>query len=223
MKIRVVVYQCNTCRIPWQSRTWYFGDAFGRFWANSGRFCGRGANVWCRDPLLSLIRFTYIWPFNENRVVGCQWNTCRGPWQSRMWYFGDYVGRLLANAGCFCCWGATWWCRNPPVGSPDRARARCDILGMMLGVFWPIQAIFVIGESVCDVGIPSWALKPLWSFNEKRVVGCKCNTCRVPSQSRTWYFGDDFGQFFANSGHFCGRGATLWCRNPRLSPNTYLY
>ena len=35
------------------------------------------------------------------------------------------------------------------VGPP--ARAKRDILGMMLDVFWPIQATFVIGESFCDL------------------------------------------------------------------------
>ena len=29
------------------------------------------------------------------------------------------------------------------------------------------------------------------------------------------------GVFLANPGHFCGRGATLWCRNPLLSSNNY--
>ena len=38
------------------------------------------------------------------------------------------------------------------VGSHDREER--DIFGMMLGVFWPIQATFVIGETFCDVGIP---------------------------------------------------------------------
>ena len=37
------------------------------------------------------------------------------------------------------------------VGSPDRAER--DILGVILGVFWPVQATFVGGEPLCDVGI----------------------------------------------------------------------
>ena len=42
-----------------------------------------------------------------------------------------------------------------PVGSPDRAEHAG--LGMILGVFWPIQVIFVIesGKPLCDVRIPS--------------------------------------------------------------------
>ena len=38
------------------------------------------------------------------------------------------------------------------VGSPDRAERA--ILGMILGVFWPIQAVFVAREPLCDVGTP---------------------------------------------------------------------
>ena len=40
-----------------------------------------------------------------------------------------------------------------PVVSPDRAER--DILEMILDVYWPIQATFVVGESLCDVGLPS--------------------------------------------------------------------
>ena len=43
-----------------------------------------------------------------------------------------------------------------PVGSSDRAEHA--ILGVILGVFLPIQATFVVGEPLCDVGISSWAL-----------------------------------------------------------------
>ena len=35
------------------------------------------------------------------------------------------------------------------------ARAKRDILGMILDVFWPIKAAFVVGEPLCDVAIPS--------------------------------------------------------------------
>ena len=31
------------------------------------------------------------------------------------------------------------------------------------------------------------------------------------------------GRALANPGHFCGRGATLWCRNPLLSPKILTY
>ena len=36
-----------------------------------------------------------------------------------------------------------------PVMSPDREEH--DILGMLLDVFWPIQAVFVGGDPLCDV------------------------------------------------------------------------
>ena len=39
------------------------------------------------------------------------------------------------------------------VGYPDRAER--VIFGVILGVFLPIQATFVIGEPLCDVGVPS--------------------------------------------------------------------
>ena len=39
------------------------------------------------------------------------------------------------------------------VGSPDRVQR--SILGVILGVFWPIQAAFVVEELPCDLEIPS--------------------------------------------------------------------
>ena len=39
------------------------------------------------------------------------------------------------------------------VGSP--ARVERAIFGVILGVFWPIQAVFVVGEPLCDLGINS--------------------------------------------------------------------
>ena len=39
------------------------------------------------------------------------------------------------------------------VGSPDRAE--CDILGVILGVFWPIQATIVVGQPRSDFEVPS--------------------------------------------------------------------
>ena len=39
------------------------------------------------------------------------------------------------------------------VGSPDRAEL--DIFGVILDVFLPIQATFVVQEPLCDVEIPS--------------------------------------------------------------------
>ena len=42
------------------------------------------------------------------------------------------------------------------IGSHDRVER--DILGMILDVFWPIQATFAARVPLCDVGTPSWAL-----------------------------------------------------------------
>ena len=39
-----------------------------------------------------------------------------------------------------------------PVRSP--VRAECDILGVNLDIFWPIQAVFVAGEPLCDAENP---------------------------------------------------------------------
>ena len=38
------------------------------------------------------------------------------------------------------------------VGSADRAER--DILGNILGIFWPIQAAIVVREPLWDLGIP---------------------------------------------------------------------
>ena len=40
------------------------------------------------------------------------------------------------------------------VGSPDRAK-RAIFRVMLAGRFWPIQAVFVVGEPLCDVRTPS--------------------------------------------------------------------
>ena len=39
------------------------------------------------------------------------------------------------------------------VGGPDRAEH--DIFEMILNIFWSIQATFVAGKTLCDVGILS--------------------------------------------------------------------
>ena len=39
------------------------------------------------------------------------------------------------------------------IGSPDRAEPA--VLGVILGVVWSIQAVFVVGEPLCGVGTPS--------------------------------------------------------------------
>ena len=81
----------------------------------------------------------------------------------------------MVNSGHFCGREATFRCKNflfspndftdghvlkidwlvtnvTPVGCPDRGeRAK---LGMIMRVFWSIQATFVVGEPLCDVGVP---------------------------------------------------------------------
>ena len=44
----------------------------------------------------------------------------------------------------FCDWGA----------SSDRAE-RAILKVVLAGLFWPIQAVFVVGEQLCDVGTSS--------------------------------------------------------------------
>ena len=56
------------------------------------------------------------------------------------------------------------------------------------------------------------------------MVGWRCNICRASCwQSRTWYFRGNFWRLLAKSGHFCGRGASLRCRNHLLSRNIFTY
>ena len=43
------------------------------------------------------------------------------------------------------------------VGSAP-ARAERYLFGVILDIFWPIHATFVVGELFCDLGIPSSAL-----------------------------------------------------------------
>ena len=43
------------------------------------------------------------------------------------------------------------------VGSLDRTKR--DILGMILTVFWPIQATFVVGGPLCDARLPLLSLR----------------------------------------------------------------
>ena len=43
----------------------------------------------------------------------------------------------------------------------------------------------------------------------------------LPKQNGICMFGYDLPCFLDNSGHFCGRAATLWCRSPFLSPNDF--
>ena len=60
--------------------------------ANPDHFCGRGATLWCRNPLLSSNNYVYFGSFNENGVVGNRFKSYRIPWQSGTFYFGGDFG-----------------------------------------------------------------------------------------------------------------------------------
>ena len=103
--------------------------------------------------------------------------------------FWSDLGHFFVNSGRLCDQGATLRSGNPllspnnfiqgplmkiellvsnvtAVGSPDKAQR--DILGMILDACWRLRAAFADGEPLCDVGIPSWALIPLfWAIHLK--------------------------------------------------------
>ena len=99
-------------------------------------------------------------------MVGCQYTSCQIPQIAECLIFGTDFGWafFVANSGHICGQGATLWCRNRLVSpnksvqghlrAPDRAeRAILGVIG--LGIVLPIQAVFVVGEPLCDVGTPS--------------------------------------------------------------------
>ena len=88
---------------------------------------------------------------------------------------------------------------------------------------------FSLGVFLIEPPLPPFKYVEYW-------LHC-CNSCRVPLIEQNvilwrlfliffgqitrlllpWCFGVILS-FFANLGHFCGRGAILWCGNPLLSP-----
>ena len=92
--------------------------------------------------------FGVFWPIQPAFVVMEPLCGLRIPswWALVQLHFGPLNGKnewLVANV--------------TSLGSP--ARAKHDIFGMILDIFWSIQANFVVrGEPLCDLGIPSWAL-----------------------------------------------------------------
>ena len=166
------------------------------------------------------------------------------PWQIQTCYFGGDCGWA-----CFCpievifvlgeplCgvgtpswalislfrviyWKESGWLPRKPLSDPLRGR---NVLfwGKSLGwaLFWPIHAVFVVGEPFCGVGTGSWALKTLLRvIQENGVVGCQCNSCRIPWQSATCYFGGDLGwacfwpiqAVFAVGEPLCDVGTSSW-------------
>ena len=89
----------------------------------------------------------------------------------RFWMF-------FANSGCFCGWEATLWSGNQllmptsltydhfmkikqlvaNVTSISAVRAENGSFWVILDICWPILAIIVVGESLCDLVITSWVL-----------------------------------------------------------------
>ena len=46
------------------------------------------------------------------------------------------------------------WLVTNATSMESAARAKRAILGIILAIFWPIQAAFMVGEPLCDVRIP---------------------------------------------------------------------
>ena len=77
--------------------------------------------------------------------------------------------------------------------SPDRAKL--DVLGMILGVFWPIQATLVVEEPLCDVGTANsdhvcgggaalWCSNPLLSGHLIKTEWLVANLTPIGSPNR---------------------------------------
>ena len=96
-----------------------------------------------------------------------------------------------------------------PVGSPDRAESDC-ILGVILDDFWLVQVTIVVGEPLYDVGLRSCAL----NFTQGHLMKIDWLITDVTAVSPPDRVEHDILRmildvFSANSGCYCGRGATL--------------
>ena len=122
--------------------------------ANSVRFCDWGATLWCRNPLLSPNKFT------RGHLMKTEWlvtdvTAAESP---------DIVERAILEvimAGrCFAQFSAFLWSIGHFVFPWQR---RTCYFGGDFGwaLFCPVQAVFLVRESLCDVGDPSWALLSL--------------------------------------------------------------
>ena len=131
-------------------------------------------------PSWALITFLRIIYWKQSGCLST-WHLSGPPTELNVIFLDDFV--FFANSVYFCGRKTTLWCRNPllstnkftwghlmkiewlitnvtAVGSPDRAERA--ISGMILGIFCLIQATFVVGEPLCDVRAPSWALITLF-------------------------------------------------------------
>ena len=68
MKIEWLVTKVTAVRCPDRAELAILGVILDVF-NNSGRFCGQGATLWCRTPLVNSKNFT-SGSFIGNRVVG---------------------------------------------------------------------------------------------------------------------------------------------------------
>ena len=72
------------------------------------------------------------------------------------------------------------------VGTPTRAES--EGFGVISTCCCPIQAVFMVGESLeslCDLETTSWILKAyLGSINENEVIGGRVNSCQCTNQFR---------------------------------------
>ena len=91
-----------------------------RFFANSGLLCCWGSTLRYRNPLLSSTYQVYSRSFNENKMVGCRYNSCLFPLHSGTCYFEDDFGwaLFLAIQAVFVVGGPLWdVCRHPLLSS----------------------------------------------------------------------------------------------------------
>ena len=71
-----------------------------------------------------------------------------------------------------------------------------DILGTNLDIFWPIQATFVAGEPLCDVGgIPILSFNSFTQDHLLKIGWLVTNLTAVksPGRAERCYFGGAFG------------------------------
>ena len=88
-------------------------DILELFWtvlANLCRICCPGATLRCRKPLLSPNTFTY------GHLLKIEWlvanvTSVGFPDRAEHDMLGMTLSVLFANSDCYCCRGATWWCR----------------------------------------------------------------------------------------------------------------
>ena len=105
----------------------------------------------------------------------------------------------------------------------NSCRATCQSRKWIFRVF-VFQAIFVVGEPLCDLKPPFWVLnnftrdnfmKIEWFITEVTAVG-------PPIRAQTDFFGH-FWCFLAKLCCFCGQSATLWSGHPLLSPKDLMF